>query len=149
MSRRVLVVIGAAAVFLAAPLVSAIPQQEAETRIIAVTTFKVPFTDFGEFNSMVDKYVIPSVKANPHILSYRMAGHYWGSTRHTVWIIAEYENLAGIEEADSWGDKYYDDNYPEGSAKRDSADKAFQEKFLPYFQDHTDNILSFNVNRSK
>ncbi|MGH7544796.1 MAG: hypothetical protein ACREKI_01280, partial [Gemmatimonadota bacterium] len=67
----------------------------------------------------------------------------------TVWIIAEYKSLTAIDESNRWGNEWFDKNYPEGTAKRDSADQAFQETFLPYFQSHNDNILTVNVTRSK
>lgn len=148
MSRRPLLIAVPAALLLAAPLVSAVPQQP-ETRILTVTTFKVPFGDFEKFFETVDKYAIPQVKADPNVLTYRIATHAWGETDKTVWIIAEYKSLSAIDESNQWGNEWFDKNYPEGTAKRDSADKAFEQNFLPYFQNHSDNILTMNVTRTK
>lgn len=148
MSRRPLLVAVAAVLLLAAPVVSAV-QQEPETRILTVTAFKVPFGDFEKFFGTVDRYLIPQVKANPHILTYRIATHAWGETDKTVWIISEYKDLSGVQASGQWNNEWLERNYPEGTAKRDSADRATEENFLPYFQSHTDNILTVNMTRAK
>lgn len=148
MPRRTLTIAAVAALILAAPVVSAV-QQEPETRILTVTTFKVPFGEFDEFFAIVDRYTIPQVKANPNVMTYRIATHAWGQTDKTVWILAEYKDLSAIDASDRWSEEWFEKNYPEGSAKRDSADKAFEETFLPYFQNHTDNILTVNMKRTK
>ncbi len=149
MRRFALMLVAGAALPLVTPLVSAAQEEEAETRIVTVTTFKVPFTAMDTFYTVIDKYTMPSVKANPHILSYKIANHFWGTTDHTVWIITEYENLGAIDASIEWGNKWFDDHYAEDSAERKAADKAIEEKFLVYFQHHTDNILSLNMNRRK
>lgn len=149
MSRRAYVLAAVVALLLAAPLLSAVQQPAPETRIITVTTLKVPFTEITEFYEVVDKYVIPQIKANPHILSSRMATHAWGSTAQTVWLIQEFKNLGAIDQSNEWGNADFEKRYPEGTAQRDSADKAFEEHFNAYFNDHTDNLLVVNVNRMK
>ncbi len=130
-------------------LVAAVQEQEAETRIMTVTTIKVPFPELERYYEVADMYVIPSVKENPHILSYRMGNHAWGSTRHPVWVISEYENMDAIQESQEWGNDWFEEHYPEGTAARDSADAALEEGFLPYFSDHADNIATVNMTRIK
>jgi hypothetical protein len=125
-------------------------QEEPETRVITITTFKVPLgKDLEDFWAAVDKYAFPSDKENPHILSERLASHYWGDNNQTVWFITEYENLAAIEEAERWTEERFDKQYPEGSPRRKTADADFQQKFLRHFSGHVDSILLVSKNRMK
>lgn len=125
-------------------------QDQPQTRVMTITTFSLPAgqerTDFWE---VVDKYVVPSDKENPYILSERMGTHYYGANEPNVWIIQEYEDLAAITKAEEWGESYTNKHYPEGSAERKEMDDAFAQKFLPRFLTHTDNILSLNMERVK
>jgi len=151
MRKSVTVVMGALAcsalIFSASPALA--QEEEPQTHILTITSFKLPAAQAQDFWAVVDKYVVPSDKANPHIISQRMGTHYYGVNDPNVWFVTEYEDLAAIQAADEWSDKWFDDNYPEGSAQRDSADTAFQEKYLPNFTTHTDNILSVNLKRVK
>jgi hypothetical protein len=147
---RLSIVLACATLLLAGPPAAAQEEEEEpETHLITITTFQVPFNDLEEFWDTVDKYVIPSDKENPHVLSERIAGHYYGDSKQTIWFIAEYEDLSAIQKAEEWGEEWFDKNYPEDSAKRDSADTAFEENFLRHFSGHVDNILSVNMNRAK
>ncbi len=140
---------GALLVF-TAPLISAIQQEEeAETHAVTVTTFKVPFSEMDDYFEVTEKYTMPSVRANPHILSYKIAVHAWGTTKHTVWIITEYEDMGAIQDSQEWAGDWFDENYPEGTAARDSADAAFEEHVALYNQDHTDNILGVSMDHVK
>ena len=125
--------------------------QEMETppHIVTVTYFEVPFNEMDDFWKVFDTYVMPSDKENPHILSERIGGHYWGDASKTVWFITEYESLGAIGQSDEWGDKYSDEHYPKGSAARDSSDAAFAKHFLSHFTGHQDNILTVNAKRMK
>ncbi len=125
--------------------------QEMETppHIVTVTYFEVPLNELDDFWKVIDTYVFPSSKANPHVLSARIGGHYWGDSKKNVWFITEYENLGAIRESEAWDDKYFDEHYPEGSAARDSADAAFEKHFLSHFTGHQDNILTVNAKRMK
>jgi hypothetical protein len=125
-------------------------QEEPQTHVITVTTFQVPG---GEprtaFWNVVDKYVVPFDKENPHVLSERLASHYWGDDTMTIWFITEYKDLAGIEQAEDWTSENFDKKYPEGSAERKTADEAFEKHFLSHFTGHQDNILSVDMKRAK
>jgi hypothetical protein len=134
---------------LAGPVTAQNAPSAPETHTITVTTFEVPFTELGKFWETIDKYVVPQDKENPHIISERIASHNYGDAKKTVWFITEYASLSEIDASDDWGNKYFDDHYPEGSAARDSANTAFEEHFLKYFGEHQDNILSVNLKRSK
>jgi hypothetical protein len=124
-------------------------QDAPQTHVVTVTTFEVPFTELEGFWAVVDKYIVPQDKQNPHILSERIAAHNWGDAKKTVWFIAEYASLSEIDASDDWGNDYFDKTFPEGSAVRDSANTAFEEHFLKYFGEHEDNILAVNLKRSK
>lgn len=123
--------------------------QQTDTRIIVVQTFKVPRAEWDGFFSYVDKYVLPRIKANPHILGYRMADHYYGTAEPNIWVIIEFANLGAVQQADLWSENYLNDNYPDGTAKRDSLNALHEKYYLPYWQNHTDNILMMNVKRMK
>ncbi|HEY7462133.1 MAG TPA: hypothetical protein VIC59_09690 [Gemmatimonadota bacterium] len=148
MRRFALVVaVGSALICFTRP--SEAQQATPPSHVITVTTFQVPYTDVGKFWEMVDKYVVPSDKENPYILSERLASHNWGDSKKTVWFISEYENLGAVAQAGDWTNADFDKRYPEGSAARDSANTAFEEHFLKYFTEHEDNILSVNLKRAK
>jgi len=134
---------------LVSPLVSAVQEEESETRVILVQTFKVPRAEWGNFFDFVEMYLMPEVKANPHVIGYRAANHYYGTTDPDIWIIAEFENLAALEEADSWLQQWLDEDYPEGSPEREAYDASFENNFLPYWGNHSDNILRVDMNHAK
>jgi hypothetical protein len=139
-----------ASIWLAVPKSGQAQQDQPETHIITVTTFEVPFgEELGKFWEVVDKYIIPSDKANPNVLSERLASHNWGDAKKTIWFITEYKDMAGVQAAEQFSNKYFDEHYPEGSAGRDSADAAFNEHFLKHFGGHEDNILTANMKRAK
>ena len=134
-------------------LVSAAPvlaqDEDPGTRIVTITSFTVPPGQASEdFWAVVDKYLVPATKANPHILSQRLASHYYGAG-HNVWFITEYEDLSAIQKSDEWSNQNFDEQYPEGSAARDSSDAAFEKSFTPYFTPHEDQLLTANLRRVK
>ena len=125
-------------------------EDQPETRIITVTTMEVPAGQAqADFWAVVDKYITPSDKENPHILSERLASHYWGDDRQTVWFITEYESLGHIEQAEDWGNEWFEKHYPEESAERKTADEDFEKHFFSHFANHQDNILRVNLKRVK
>lgn len=125
-------------------------QEEPETRIMTITAFHVPFGPaLQEFMRYADEYMVPSAAADPHVLMFRIATHYWGTTDVTLWLITEYASLTEMELSNDWQGDWYDEHYPEGTPERESADQAFEESFLPYFVQHVDHILNVNMNRAK
>lgn len=125
-------------------------QAEPQTHILTITSFSVPPGDDATgFWDYVDRYIVPADRENPHILSERMGSHYWGDNEQNVWFISEYEDLAALQAAEDWTSEYNEKRAPEGSAAADSADKAFEEQFLPYFRGHKDNIVTINMKRVK
>ena len=140
-----------AAVFLMTPLASfAQEEEEPETRIMTITTLTVPFgEEFGEFMDFVDTYIVPQAQADPYVLSYRIATHYWGQTRPNIWLISEYASLGDIEASEDWGDAWFEEHYLEGTPEREAAEEAFSGVFLPLFFPHTDQILNVDMSRAK
>lgn len=150
MSRLFVPVILVVGMLVAAPVVSMAQDAEAEpeTHLVTVTVAYVPFTAIGDFMDVIDTYTVPQSQADPHLISFKIATHAWGSSKKSVWFISEYADLSAIQASQDWGNDWFEQTYPEGTPEREEADKAFEEKFLPYFE-HSDNILSLNMTRSK
>ncbi len=120
-----LVLLGAVAPLNASALLA--QEDEPETRVITVTTFHVPFGEaFGEALDFIDTYFVPPANENPHVLGFRYATHAWGNTAANVWLMTEYASLAHIEEAEAWGDAWFEEHFPEGTPEREEADRAFE-----------------------
>ncbi len=147
-SHLLLVLVGAVASLNASALLA--QEDEPETRVITVTTFHVPFGEaFGAALDVIDTYFVPPANENPHILGFRYATHAWGNSAANVWMMAEYASLAHIDEAEEWGNAWYEEHFPEGTPEREEADRAFEEDFAPYFSKHKDNILTVSMDRAK
>jgi hypothetical protein len=135
---------------LAAPAQAQEAEEAPETRVLTMTAFHVPFGEkMAAFTEYADEYIVPPTSADPHVLMFRVAIHYWGATDVTVWLITEYASLTAMELSNSWQNEWYEENYPEGTPEREAADGAFEKYFVPYFAQHEDNILNVNMNRAK
>jgi len=141
--------LGLAAVLLATPLVSNAQAPTQSNRVITVQTFEVPRTEWDSFFDYVDEYVMPDVKANPHVLSYRLARHYFGSNAQQIWVIEEYADLAAVQQSQEWIENRVAEQYPEGSSEAAARDEATQKYWQPYFQKHKDEILMVGETRMK
>ncbi len=141
--------LGLGAVLLAIPLVLNAQEEAESTRIITVQTFEVPRTEWDDFFDYVDEYVMPDMKANPHVLSYRLARHYYGGNGQQIWVIEEYADLAAVQQSQEWNANRVAEQYPEGSSKATARDEAEQKYWLPYFQKHQDEILMVGESRMK
>ncbi|MGH7564252.1 MAG: hypothetical protein ACREK5_07495 [Gemmatimonadota bacterium] len=124
-------------------------EQEPEIRTITMTTFTIPPGKGQKFMEYVDTYMMPAIKADPHTLGFRIAGHHWGGSDFNTVIISEYESFEGLSLSEEFQDQWFDENYPEDTPEREAADKAAEEDFLPYFVGHTDNIMNANMSRAK
>jgi len=141
--------LGIGAVLLTTPLVLNAQEEAESTRVITVQTFDVPRTEWDDFFDYVDEYVLPDVKANPHVLSYRLARHYYGGNGQQIWVIEEYADLAAVQQSQEWSENRVAEQYPEGSSKATARDEAEQKYWLPYFQKHRDEILMVGESRMK
>ena len=141
--------LGLGAVLLTTPLVLNAQEEAESTRIITVQTFEVPRTEWDNFFDYVDEYVMPDFKANPYVLSYRLARHYYGGNGQQIWVIEEYADLAAVQQSQEWNENRVAEQYPEGSSKATARDEAEQKYWLPYFQKHKDEILLVGESRMK
>ncbi len=141
--------LGLGAVLLTTPLVLNAQEEAESTRIITVQTFEVPRTEWDDFFDYVDQYVMPDMKANPHVLSYRLDRHYFGGNGQQIWVIEEYADLAAVQQSQEWNANRVAEQYPEGSSKATARDEAEQKYWLPYFQKHKDEILMVGESRMK
>ena len=141
--------LGLGAVLLTTPLVLNAQEEAESTRIITVQTFEVPRTEWDDFFDYVDEYVMPDMKANPHVLSYRLGRHYYGGNGQQIWVIEEYADLAAVQQSQEWNENRVAEQYPEGSSKATARDEAEQKYWLPYFQKHKDEILMVGESRMK
>ena len=137
------------AVLFTAPLVSNAQDSPQSDRVITVQTFEVPRTEWSDFFDYVDKYVIPGMRGDPYVLSYRLARHYYGSNGQQIWVIEEYADLAAVQQSQEWNENRVAEQYPEGSSKATARDEAEQKYWLPYFQKHKDEILMVGESRMK
>ena len=143
-----LVLVGAVASLNASALLA--QEDEPESRVIVVTAFHVPLGEtFGAALDFIDTYSVPPANENPHILGFRYATHASGNTAANVWLITEYASLAAIDEAQAWGNAWFEEHFPEGTPEREEADRAFEEDFLPYFSKHKHNIVNVSMDRAK
>ncbi len=150
--RKITCCLTALTAVLALGPLSAVAQQadEPETHIMTITTFYVPLgLEREAVMDYIDEYVVPPAKGDPNVLGFRVAVHNWGTNQRNVWLMTEYESLAALDASNEWGNAWFEENYPEGSAEREAADKAFEEVYAPYFSKHTDNIVVVNMDRAK
>ncbi len=141
--------LGLGAVLLTTPLVLNAQEEAESTRVITVQTFEVPRTEWDDFFDYVDQYVMPDMKANPHVLSYRLARHYFGGNGQQIWVIEEYADLAAVQQSQEWNENRVAEQYAEGSSEATARDEAEQKYWLPYFQKHKDEILLVGESRMK
>lgn len=150
--HRLALVLAVAAAF-AAPTTATAQEEDEEpgTRVLAVTSFSVPYTDQGEVFQFMRRYFLPGGQLNPNVISYRVMTHYYGSRASEVVIMAEYEDLAGIEAPCGQPcDDYFEQNAPpEEGEEGYEAFQAAVEKWQRYYSQHTDQIYTVPMEASK
>lgn len=150
MRRFSLTLAGLSILVLAAPVQAQEVQETPETRVLTITAFHVPFGQkMVGFTEYADEYIVPPAAEDPHILMFRIATHYWGTTDATVWLITEYASLTDMELSNEWQSEWYEQHYPEGTPEQEAFDAAFAKEFAPYFAHHQDQILNVNMTRAK
>jgi hypothetical protein len=118
-----------------------------QTHVFTVTTFNMPFANIDKYFALVDKYFSID-KENPHIVSEKYLVHDWGNADQTIWIIAEYKDLAEIDRAEEWNTKKLREVVPDSTA-RENIGQEFLEALGEGFSHHTDNILVGDLKRMK
>ncbi len=148
------IAVGAAAItFLALP--PCLRAQDADDdepviHYITTTSFNVAFgDDFGTVLEWIDSVVAPINQINPHMLSFRVATHRWGSQAGDIVFIREYETWDAIEADCEACDEMFDDMEPEeGTPEREAWDERLA-VFLKYNSGHRDEIYHTRMSRAK
>lgn len=112
------------------------------TRIVTVTTFKLPFQHRATVIPWMQKYVLPGGQLNPAAITTRVLFHNWGSDAGDVVLVAEYASWADIEAECGQPCDDYDEANPEPEEGEEGYE-AYQEAqalFSKYFSRHHDEI---------
>jgi hypothetical protein len=126
-------------------------EQEPPTRIVTVTSFKVPFgEDRGNMIAFLTEYFMPGYQLNPHVRNFRLLNHRWGSDAMDFLIIAEYDNLAAIEaECGQPCDDYFAQHEaPEEGEEGYEELQKLQNAFNSVYQNHHDEIYVTRMDRA-
>ena len=99
--------------------------------------------------SFVDTYIVPPSLADPNTLAFRILTHAWGTNEVNFYLVSEYASLSALDASNEWRDAWFEENYPEDSEERAESDRALAADFLPYWSNHTDNILGTRMDRNK
>lgn len=136
----------------AAALAQESDEEPPETRVITITTFHVPPGEDGQkVMRFIDRVIAPQARNNPNVLSYRVAQHFWGSNSSEAKIIAEYADWASVEApCGAPCEEWSEENIPEeGTPEREEFDELSQAWQRAFFQGHSDEVYSVNMNRAK
>lgn len=140
------------------PLVptAALAQDEEEApdiRVLQITTFRAPQGEERQkMMQFIDRVIAPQARNNPHVLSYRVATHYYGANSTDIKLITEYPDWESVEApcgepCQTWAAE----NIPtEGTPEREEFDEqaaAWVKFFLA--GGHRDEIFSVNMSRAK
>lgn len=112
------------------------------SRIVAVTSFQVPFGDRSTVIPYMVEYFLPGMQLNPNVIGLRVLFHNWGSDASQVIIVQEVEDFSDIE-ADCG--QPCDDYFAEHPTP-DEGDEGYEEYqealelFNKYYAYHKDEI---------
>lgn len=138
--------IAAAATLLAMPSAVLAQEQEEEQpgqRYVAVTIFEVPLGVRDKVFPYLEKYLIPMDRLNPHVKTFRVFAHNWGSNGSDIVFYREYEEFADIEADCGQPCEEYQKEHPQPE-EGDEGYEEFKEAerlFEKYFGDHHDEIF--------
>ncbi len=146
-----LVVTAAFGALIALPTALDAQEAEPETRYLSATTFHVPYVTEAQakVNWWIASIMVPRAKMNPRVLSYRVAGHIYGSSGGDVIMITEYADWNAINADCEPCTTWFEDRRPaEGTPEHEAWD-ATAAMFFQYFTGHHDEIYVFNASRAK
>lgn len=124
-----------------------------EIRVLQITTFRAPQGEERQLMMrFIDRVIAPQARNNPHVLSYRVATHFYGANSTDIKLITEYPDWESVEApcgepCQSWAAE----NIPEqGTPEREEFDEQAA-AWVKYFLagGHRDEIFSINMNRAK
>ncbi len=127
--------------------------QAAEIRVMQVTTFYAPQGEERQkMMQFINRVIAPQARNNPHVLSYRVATHYYGANSTEIKLITEYPDWEAVEApcgepCQTWAEA----NIPaEGTPERAEFDEQ-QAAWVKFFLagGHADELYSVNMNRAK
>ncbi len=125
--------------------------EEPVTRIVTVTSFKLPFQHRSTVIPWMQKYVLPGTQLNPLAINFRLVFHNWGSDAADVVLVTEYASWADIEADCGQPCDDYDEANPEpeeGEEGYEAYEEA-QALFSKYFSRHRDEIYSTPMGMAK
>lgn len=120
-------------------------QEEPEgpgSRVIAVTSFQVPFGDRPTVVPYMLEYFLPGIQLNPNVIGFRVLFHNWGSDASQVLLVQEFEDISLLEaECGQPCDDYYAEHPApeEGDEGYEEYQEAL-ELFNKYYAHHRDEI---------
>ena len=110
------------------------------TRIVTVTSFKLPFQHRGTGIPWMVKNVLPGQQLNPAAITTRLLFHNWGSDASDVIQVSEYASWADVDADCGQPCDDYNEANPEPE-EGDEGYEAFQEaqaRFSNYYSHHRD-----------
>ena len=142
----------ALATALPAPALAQDADEPPETRVITMAKFQVPpGEDRQKVMRFIDEVIAPQAQNNPHVLTYRIATHYYGSNSTDIVIIAEYPDWESVEApcgepCQTWAEE----NIPEeGTPEREEWNDRAQTWTRYFVGGHTDEVYGTNMRRGK
>jgi hypothetical protein len=124
---------------------------QSELHYIVVNTFNVPYGETRQQVGMwIDSVSVPLARLNPNLLSYRIGGHYFGSSAGDIVIISEYATWDAIaapcgEPCDTW----MAENEPHPGTPQAEKWGDIYATFLKYYSKHSDEIYVVQMSRTK
>lgn len=131
------------------------PEEEAEEgpgqRYATVTTFELPLKVRGQVVPYIQEHVVPLQRLNPHVVTFRVLTHNWGSNASELVFYAEYEEFADIDADCGQPCEDYREEHPtpeegdEGYEEFQEAERLYQE----YYGEHRDEIYAVPMEAAK
>ena len=127
--------------------------QAPEIRVLQITTFYAPQGEERQkMMQFINRVIAPQARNNVHVLSYRVATHFYGANSTEIKLITEYPDWESVaapcgEPCQTWAEE----NIPEeGTPEREEFDEQ-QAAWLKLFLagGHSDEIYNINMSRAK
>lgn len=119
-------------------------ESESPARLVAVTTFEVPYTDRTQVWEFMRDYYLPAMQLNPKVLNLRVLTHLYGSGGAEVVVMREVAEWADITAPCGAPCEEYQKKHPmpeEGSPGWAEFADA-RDLFQKYYSNHRDEIYS-------
>lgn len=136
----------------ATPMSARAQDEEPAVRYVTTSTFDVPMgPERQKVMTFIRNVMVPTARVNPHILSFRVAVHDYGTDSRDVVLIREYASWDAIEaECGKPCDDYWDANPgPEEDTDEGKEWRAAWEAFRDHYATHRDEIYTYRVDMAK